>query len=136
MTASKSRRIAKAGENRVADYLEARGYNILERNWRNGRYGELDLIASGPQSLTIFVEVKTRTIDELEPGIPTAGFETITAGKQRKIIRAARSYLSMMKQVADRARFDVALVITRSAEAKDDFAIEEIVYVEEAFHPK
>ncbi|MBY0547343.1 MAG: YraN family protein [Candidatus Obscuribacterales bacterium] len=137
MTAFKSRRIAKAGEDSVADYLEERGYTILERNWRNGRHGELDLIARGPHGVNIFVEVKTRSTDVLEPGIPTSGFETITSGKQRKIIRAAKSYLAMMK-IQDEARFDAALVATHSVGTGTDFqvVIDEIVYVEGAFHPK
>lgn len=137
MTAFKSRRIAKAGESSVAEYLEARGYTILERNWRNGRHGELDLIARGPHAIKVFVEVKTRSTDGSEPGIPVSGFETITFGKQRKIIRAAKSYLAMMK-LKPEARFDAALVVTHSVGAGDNLqvVIDEIIYVEEAFHPK
>lgn len=137
MTALKSRRIAKAGESSVAEYLEARGYTILERNWRNGRHGELDLIARGPHAMRVFVEVKTRNTDGLEPGIPVTGFETITFAKQRKIIRAARRYLAMRK-LEPEARFDAALVVTHSVGADDNFqvVIDEIIYVEGAFHPK
>lgn len=138
MTASKSRRIAKAGEIHAANYLAHNGYTVIERNWRNGRRGELDLIAQTPEGLTVFVEVKTRTIDEIEPGIQTSGFESINARKQMKIIRTASAYLARANKEQE-ARFDVALVTVGTGEAAleaEDMVIQQIVYIEGAFSPK
>ena len=135
MTALKSRRIAKAGEQRTARYLEDHGYTILERNWRFGRYGELDLIARGPGRLTVFVEVKTRT-RTAAAGIPTEGFDAVDRRKQKRIIRAARSYLLFMGQDCP-ARFDVAVVTVPEGfdECDAHQANSDIAYVESAFHP-
>ena len=37
--------VGRNGENRAASYLESKGYEILDRNFRMGRQGEIDLIA-------------------------------------------------------------------------------------------
>ena len=47
------------GEALVAEYLEARGCRIVEKEWRC-RFGEIDLIAEQEGTL-LFVEVKLRT---------------------------------------------------------------------------
>ena len=51
--------IGDFGEKKAAQYLRLRGYRILERNWRSGKY-EIDIIAATVKDL-VFVEVKTRT---------------------------------------------------------------------------
>lgn len=133
MTAIKSRRIAMAGEQRTADYLEERGYTILERNWHNGRYGELDLIARGPAGVTVFVEVKART-ERTEAGIPVDGFEAVNRRKQQRIIRSARSYLRLMGADAP-ARFDVAVLTIPQLNDDEEILVTEFIYVEGAFYP-
>ena len=50
--------LGKQGEDLATDYLAARGYVILERNYRAG-HQELDIIASLGDCIH-FVEVKTR----------------------------------------------------------------------------
>lgn len=51
--------IGNAGERAAAVFLVSNGYRILDKNWRDGRHGELDLIVSDGET-TVFVEVKTR----------------------------------------------------------------------------
>jgi putative endonuclease len=51
--------LGRAGEERAARYLTARGYTVLARNWR-GDGGELDLVAARGAELVV-VEVKTRS---------------------------------------------------------------------------
>lgn len=46
------------GETLAAEYLEKKGYKIIERNFRT-RFGEVDIICSDGQIL-VFVEVKTK----------------------------------------------------------------------------
>ncbi|MFZ6993594.1 YraN family protein [Curtobacterium sp. RRHDQ66] len=46
------------GESIAADWLEQRGYVVVDRNWRCAR-GELDIVARKGTDL-VFVEVKTR----------------------------------------------------------------------------
>ena len=74
------------GEEKAAAYLEERGYQILDRNYRC-RIGELDLVAREGDYLVI-VEVKTR--QSLNYGLPC---ESINATKQRHIRRTAQWYV-------------------------------------------
>lgn len=48
----------KWGESKAAEYLEHKGYSIVERNWRY-RHKDIDIIAVKDDILA-FVEVKTR----------------------------------------------------------------------------
>ena len=51
--------IGKWGEQAAAEYLQRKGYIILEKNTRTPR-GEIDIVAS-LEGFTVFVEVKART---------------------------------------------------------------------------
>ena len=50
------RRLGARGEELAARHLEARGLEVVERNFRT-RYGELDVVARDPRFL-VFCEVK------------------------------------------------------------------------------
>jgi putative endonuclease len=50
--------LGQYGESRAAHFLEARGWQILERNWRCN-LGEIDLVAARDNRISI-IEVKTR----------------------------------------------------------------------------
>lgn len=110
------------GEALAAEYLEARGCRIVEREWRC-RFGEIDLIAEQEGTL-LFVEVKLRT--NLRYGMPR---ESVTAKKQEKLRSAALLYLSMHGLDAP-ARFDVAEVYTDVHHSARSTRIE---YIENAF---
>jgi putative endonuclease len=94
------------GEGLVADWYEAHGYRVLERNWRCPD-GELDLVARGP-GVIIFCEVKTRASYAF--GTPA---EAVTAAKARRIRRLAAQWLADRRQRAAEIRFDVASVRVR-----------------------
>jgi putative endonuclease len=51
----------KAGEQMAAEWLEQRGFQLIFRNWKSGRY-EVDIIASRGGILH-FIEVKSRHND-------------------------------------------------------------------------
>lgn len=74
------------GESVAANYLQNRGYKILERNWRCAR-GEIDLIVNAGDVLA-FVEVKTRKSRAM--GTPEEG---LTAKKSLKLIELAQTYM-------------------------------------------
>ena len=54
-----NQKIGKLGEKLAAQYLESKGYEILERNFYC-RQGEIDIIAKEKTKI-IFIEVKSRT---------------------------------------------------------------------------
>ena len=101
-------RAGSAAERAAADFLRTRGYHILEHNFRC-RGGEIDLIALDGSTL-VFIEVKLRRT--LLRGAP---IEAVTALKQARVQRAARSYLAFSGSVFPRIRFDVISVMRTSA---------------------
>ncbi len=98
----------KLGEELAVDYLTGKGYEILERNWRN-IHKEIDIIAKDGKFLVI-VEVKTRQTDEYgEPDI------AVTRKKQRMLIAAANAYITR-KGLDMETRFDIISIIFRDGE--------------------
>lgn len=112
--------LGRTGEAIAADYLQKKGFEILERNWVNNRK-ELDLIAMHNNYLVV-IEVKTRTTDGWEH--PK---EAITKGKINYIVEATEAYI-YEKDIENEIRFDVITLIPND----DDWIIE---HIEEAFHP-
>jgi len=92
------------GEERAAEYLRGRGWDILARNVRSRR-GEVDLVA-GRDDLVAFVEVKAWSVfgaADLE--------QAIGPSKRRRIREAASLFLARRPDLAGRrARFDVMLL--------------------------
>ena len=95
--------IAKTGESFAAAHLKARGYQILEQNYRAGR-GEIDLVAQDGDCI-VFVEVKTRR--SLKFGTPQSA---VTTQKQRQISKIAMRYLQAHNQFDAPCRFDVIAI--------------------------
>jgi putative endonuclease len=91
----------KAGEDAAVRYLEEKGYEILERNFRS-KSGEVDVIAKSGE-IVVFIEVKawsTLGIEALEQGI--------NGKKQRRIIETAKFFLFLHREYRYMAvRFDV-----------------------------
>ena len=76
------------GEEVTAQYVIARGDEILDRNWRI-REGEIDLVSLGSDGLFHFIEVKTRS--SLAFGHP---FEAINREKAHRMQRLALGWLA------------------------------------------
>jgi len=76
----------RAGEDRAAAYLTAKGYKIIDRNFRT-RWGEVDIVCETGRNI-VFVEVKSWRSVAYE-GLERA----IDRRKQRRIAGVARSYL-------------------------------------------
>lgn len=99
-----------AWEQKAAEYLEASGMKIVERNYRNSR-GEIDMIGYHDGYL-VFVEVKYRS--STRKGYAA---EAVNAGKQRKICRTADHYRYAHKLGEDTAvRYDVVAIQGESIE--------------------
>jgi len=92
------------GETVAASFLEEKGMEILERNFRFSR-GEVDIIAIDGETI-VFVEVKTWAaygIDALE--------QALDRKKQRKIIETSKYFLALNRKYKYMAiRFDVIFI--------------------------
>lgn len=100
---------ALLGEDKACNYLQKKGYKIIERNFRKG-YGEIDIVAIDPSTssgqILVFVEVKTRTSDQF--GSP---LEAITFWKLKSLIKTAQYYKMTHPKLPDSLRIDAVSVI-------------------------
>jgi putative endonuclease len=104
------RAVGTAGEQAVASWYEARGYEVLARNWRC-REGELDLVVRNGR-MYVFCEVKTRATDAF--GAPA---EAVHREKQMRLRRLAARWLEDDAPARPREiRFDVAAVLAGEIE--------------------
>lgn len=92
-----------AGEQIAVDFLQNKGYKILERNFRI-KGGEVDIIALDKQTL-VFVEVKTRSSHEYGPPA-----EAITPPKIRNVVKTAYVYMLFKKLTGQEFRIDAVTV--------------------------
>jgi putative endonuclease len=81
------KKLGQWGESVAATHLEAKGYEIIESNWRCSR-GEIDLVVRAGQAL-VFVEVKTRRGRAM--GSPEEG---LTLKKGEKLMILAQIYVA------------------------------------------
>jgi putative endonuclease len=95
-----------AAEDEALRHLQKQGLRLLQRNYRSpGRGGgEIDLIMGTPDGTTVFVEVRSRASSAHGGAAASISFV-----KQRRIIFAARHYLSRLSRTPP-CRFDVVLV--------------------------
>ncbi len=100
------------GERETLDYLEARGYRIVDANVRplpGMARGEIDLIAWDGDFL-VFCEVKTRRAAHGQQGSPA---EAVDLRKQKQLTHLAFAYLAKHALDDVNCRFDVVEVIQR-----------------------
>ena len=110
----------KQGEAIAVEYLQNKGYVILEQNWHN-HHREIDIIATKGNEMAI-VEVKCRTGAPLvEPYI------AVNRNKQNLLIKAANAYIQK-NNIDLETRFDI-VSITLGKEVSID-------HIENAFYPR
>ncbi|MDI6023076.1 YraN family protein [Leucobacter sp. UT-8R-CII-1-4] len=95
------------GEQIAAEYLLGIGCEILSRNWRSGRTGELDLVVR-ERGVLVAVEVKTRSGTGY--GSP---LEAITARKTARLRELLLSWVRAHRPVSGKLRID-AIAVTLS----------------------
>ena len=105
------------GEEVAANYLESKGYRILERDWKSG-HRDLDIIARTANEV-VFVEVKTRRTREF--GNP---FEAVDYRKRRNLLAAINQYVRY-RQIDMPLRLDIISIIA------EDMSHPEIEHIED-----
>ena len=107
------------GEKRASAYLESKGFEIIERNWRTNR-GELDIIAV-KNDILVFVEVKTLpngTLDMIQ--------RELNSQKRQRIIKTSKRCLLKHREYNNSyVRFDVIVI--------DMPGLEPVYHIENAF---
>lgn len=95
-----------AGEQLAAEFLGARGWRIIARNWRSphDRRDEIDLVCRDGDIL-VFVEVKTRAATAL-----VSGYHAVNKRKKQVLRRAAAAYLRGLHPPPVTFRLDVVEV--------------------------
>ncbi|RXZ76976.1 YraN family protein [Paenibacillaceae bacterium] len=117
--------VGRLGEAAAEEHIMLLGWTVVERNWRC-RSGEVDLIATTPDSAgpLVFIEVRTRSTTSR---YGTAA-ESVDARKQLQVQRTAQMYLHASRQHERLVRFDViAVLLTRQGEVR------EVTHYEAAF---
>ncbi|SJM68497.1 YraN family protein [Gulosibacter sp. 10] len=98
--------LGRRGEDLAAEYLEASGYEILDRNW-HCRWGEIDLVAARDGAL-VCVEVKTRS--SVLAGHP---LDAITDEKLQRMRRVAGAWRRGHPDARGRLQLDVIAILIR-----------------------
>jgi len=94
----------KDAETRAWHYLQARGLQLLQRNYRSKR-GEIDLVMQDTDSL-VFVEVRYRRQSQFGSAL-----ESVDRRKQARLIACARHYIQTYPEAASQpCRFDVVSI--------------------------
>ena len=113
-------RLGIKGEQIALNYIQDKGYQILETNWRFGHL-EVDIIAEHENQIVV-IEVKTRSTDQW--GTPD---DSVTNSKIRFLTNAIEIYLDQ-KNIDKEVRFDIISIVTGANN-------NEINHIKEAFHP-
>jgi len=115
MGAGQSRQdVGRQGEDLAVAELERQGLEVLARNWRCGRLGEVDIVAldRGPGGPTVvFCEVKCRS--GLGFGHP---LEAITYAKRRTLRQLAAEWMAERTVPVGRIRIDAIGVLLTPGE--------------------
>ena len=117
--------IGDSGEQYAVEYLQNKGYEILQRNFRTRTpvTGEVDIIARTGEFL-VFFEIKTRK----QGGLTPAAF-SVTSAQKKRIIGAAQAFLYRYPMDLQ-PRFDVICLETAAGTA---FQVLSLEHYEDAF---
>ena len=102
--------LGQTAEKRAEAFLTTQGLTFIARNWRC-RFGEIDLIMQDGAT-RVFVEVRLRSRNDYG-----GAAASVTLAKQRRLLAAARQYLTTLKSMPP-CRFDV---VALSGDAPPDW---------------
>lgn len=113
--------LGKWGEEEACKYLEALGYTIVARDWKDG-HRDLDIVALDDHDVLVVVEVKTRRQDTLTDPVTAVDWKKI-----RSLSIAASKFVKTHRMGAE-IRFDI-IGVTPTNEGCN------INHIKEAFLP-
>ena len=111
--------LGKLGEELAVDFLEKKGYEILETNWTFQK-AEVDIIALKNDVLAV-IEVKTRS--SLDYGLPQ---DFVKPKKIQLLVKAINEYVTQNDLDVD-VRFDIIAI----HKEENNFNLD---HIENAFH--
>jgi putative endonuclease len=117
MNGPHNRACGAGGEESAAAYLSQKNFSIIERNYRFGRHGEIDIIA-GRDNLVVFVEVKSRNTERFGGAL-----YSISSRKKQSLKSTARAFLQANPRFNDPSytfRFDMIAVSGESIDWIED----------------
>ena len=109
--------IGQLGESIAREYLQKKGYKIIEQNYRT-KYAEIDLVVV-KENILVFMEVRTRTGEMF--GTPE---ESINRKKRKKLMRNAVAYIARRRN-RQVYRIDAVCVVLNK-----DFSVNRINHYE------
>ncbi len=103
--------VGKIGEDLARQYLEKKGYKILEQNYKT-RFAEIDLVCEKSNGLfskssLVFVEVRTKVGEQW--GTPE---DTLNKQKLWKVLQNAKSYMGF-KNWGNAAQIDAVCIVLK-----------------------
>lgn len=119
------RTFGSLGEDKAVVFLKNNNFEILERNFRFSRLGEIDIIAKENEYIC-FIEVKTRS--SIFFGTPA---ESVNMKKQNQIRKIAQVYIGKYKLHDSFIRFDVIEVI--ASKSTNGIEVKSIEIIRDAF---
>jgi len=114
---SQHNEVGRIGENLAKEFLEKKGYKIIEQNYKT-KYAEIDLIAQDKTCL-VFAEVRTKIGENF--GTPE---DTINKKKMWKIRQNALAYTAF-KKWPGQLRLDAICIVL-----KPNYTIERLNHYE------
>ena len=96
--------LGKWGEDLAVAYLQEKGYQLIERDWKSGRR-DIDIIAKDETGAIVFVEVKTRRSRVF--GEPE---EAIDYRKMQSLQQAINHYIKF-RHINSDVRFDIISIV-------------------------
>ncbi len=110
----------RLGEELAGKYLAAKGFRILESNYRYSR-AEIDLIAQHGDQM-VFVEVKTRS------GNYSGDPESSVGNRKEEMMAMAADHYMNENDLETEVRFDIVSILLKTGG-------HEIHHIEDAFFP-
>ena len=104
--------LGNRGEDIAAEFLIKQGYQVLEKNWRRGNMGELDLIVRKGKEIRV-IEVKARA--ESDGGHPE---DAVTDSKLARIADLTEIFM-VVHQLSGDAHIDVIAITFRHGAAPE-----------------